>query len=205
MNIEERIKEEFENKKYLHLKDILSKDLCYFFTSVLLLESRENNIKSDSQVSNAGAIMHREVMFHTLLELVWPKLEETLGEKLFPTYAYARLYKNGNILNEHVDRPACEVSLTIQLGRSHHYAWPIFMGKNRIDLAEGDAVLYKGCEIPHSRQECKGPDNYYTGNVFLHYVKANGIYKDHLLDMKENPESKKFRIIKNYSELMQVK
>lgn len=50
------------------------------------------------------------------------------------------LYGNGDELKIHSDRPSCEISVTIQLGRSHHYAWPIFMGGQRFDLAEEDGV-----------------------------------------------------------------
>jgi hypothetical protein len=67
-------------------------------------------------------------MFETLQERLWPTIEAAVGEELIPTYSYARLYSNGDVLEKHSDRPACEISVTIQLGRSHHYAWPIYMG-----------------------------------------------------------------------------
>jgi hypothetical protein len=191
MNEIEKVREEFKNKKYLYLKNAVPKKICYFLTSSLLLNSRINN-KGDHQVPNAKTIISHELMFDTLLELVWPMLEETINEKLIPTYSYARLYQNGNILNKHSDRESCEISVTIQLGRSHHYSWPIFMGGNRVDLAEGDAVVYKGIEIEHWREECKGPNNYYSGQVFLHYVRENGQYKNHALDKRweKNPFSR---------------
>jgi hypothetical protein len=191
MNEIEKVREEFKNKKYLYLKNAVPKKICYFLTSSLLLNSRINN-KGDSQVPDAKTIISHELVFDTLLELVWPMLEETINEKLIPTYSYARLYQNGNILNKHSDRESCEISVTIQLGRSHHYSWPIFMGGNRVDLAEGDAVVYKGIEIEHWREECKGPNNYYSGQVFLHYVRENGQYKNHALDKRweKNPFSR---------------
>jgi hypothetical protein len=101
---------------------------------------------------------------------------------LFPTYAYARLYSNGDVLEKHKDRPACEISATVQLGRSHHYAWPIYMGGKRYDMAEGDAVLYRGCDIEHWRDACDGPDGYYSGQVFLHFVRKDGPHTDHACD-----------------------
>ena len=70
----------------------------------------------------------------TLLEILWPTIEEVIGEEILPSYTYSRLYLNGNELKKHIDRPSCEISLTIQLGRSHHYAWPIFMDGKRFDL-----------------------------------------------------------------------
>lgn len=167
-----------EKQKAIHVKNLVSEDLLKFFTNVLIRESVIALKKQDTQVPNALSIMHHEVVFETLLERVWPTMEQIVGEELIPTYAYARLYSNGDELKPHKDRPACEVSASIQLGRSHHYAWPIFMGGTRIDMAEGDAVIYKGCEIEHWRSVCDGPEGYYSGQVFLHYVKANGAYAD---------------------------
>ena len=88
--------------------------------------------------------------------------------------SYARLYFNGNVLNPHLDRPYCEVSLTIQLAKSHDYVWPIHLEDARYDLEIGDAVLYLGCEKTHWRDKCEGPEGYYSGQLFLHYIKANG-------------------------------
>ena len=196
MNDFKKVKEEFKNKKYLYLKDVISKELCYYLTSTLLLKDRIKK-ESDGLVTNSNYIKN-ELIFDTVLELVWPLLEETICEKLIPTYSYARLYQNENILPKHTDRAACEISMTVQLGRSHHYAWPIFINNNRIDLAEGDAVVYKGMEVEHWREKCEGPKNYYSGQCFLHYVREKGIYKKQGLDKRfnKNPYSK------NYNNLM---
>ena len=109
-------------------------------------------------------------------------IEGFVGEDLLPTYAYARLYSNGDELKVHSDRPACEVSVTIQLGRSHHYAWPIYMGGQRFDMAEGDGIIYPGCGVDHWREPCNGPNGYYSGQVFLHYVRKNGPYANEVGD-----------------------
>jgi hypothetical protein len=139
-------------------------------------QASTNVKKGDEQIPNAKAILDHEIMFETLQERLWPTIEAVVGEELLPTYAYARLYSNGDELLKHSDRPACEVSVTIQLGRSHNYAWPIYMGGNRYDMAEGDGVIYKGCDIDHWRNVCDGPADYYSGQVFLHYVRKNGAY-----------------------------
>lgn len=160
------------------INGLLPKEFCHFFTHVLMRKSLEPKDMHDEQVPSCLAIMHHEVMFDTVLERVWPTVESIVNEELVPTYAFSRLYHNGDVLESHTDRPACEVSLTIQLGRSHHYAWPIYVGESRYDLAEGDAVLYQGCDVPHWRDECNGPKDYYSGQVFLHYVRKNGPYAD---------------------------
>lgn len=159
----------------LYLKKVIPIEFCQFFTHVLMRQA-DLSPRGDEQIPNAKAILDHEYMFETLHERLWPVMENAVGEELIPTYAYARLYSNGDVLERHSDRPACEVSITIQLGRSHNYAWPIYMGGQRFDLGEGDGVIYPGCDVEHWRDRCDGPDNYYSGQVFLHFVRKNGQY-----------------------------
>jgi len=167
----------------VHLSNALPKELTQFLTHILQrAEHIPQFAKGDGQIPNAKSIMDHEILFETLLEKMWPKFEDVLGFELLPTYAYARLYSNGDVLEKHKDRPACEISATIQLGRSHHYAWPIYMGGKRYDMAESDAVLYRGCDIEHWRDACNGPDGYYSGQVFLHFVRKDGPHADHACD-----------------------
>lgn len=168
----------FQNQGYLHVKDVVSGDVAKFMTEVLRLRA-QTNPSSDEQCPNAKTVTHGELIFDTLLEKAWPVVEAVVGEELIPTYSYARLYGVGDKLEKHTDRESCEISMTIQLGRSHHYAWPIYMGGTRIDLGEGEGVIYKGCEVEHWRNECDPPNEaYYSGQVFLHYVRAKGQYAE---------------------------
>jgi hypothetical protein len=164
----------------IQIKDVIPKDILHFLTHVMLRQNHEMNIQQvasdDNQVKNALACMNHDITFETVGERIWPFLENILGEELIPTYSYARLYQNGNILEKHTDRPPCEISITIQLGRSHHYSWPIYAGGKRFDLAEGHGLLYKGCDIEHWRNPCDGPEGYYSGQVFCHFVRAKGPY-----------------------------
>lgn len=167
--------------KVVYLSKVLPIEFCHFFTHVLV-RFADIAPRGDNQIPNALAILDHEYMFETLHERLWPFVEQAIGEDLIPTYAYARLYSNGDVLEKHTDRPACEVSITIQLGRSHHYAWPIYMGGQRFDLGEGDGVIYPGCDIDHWRDKCDGPDGYYSGQVFLHFVRKNGQYASEVGD-----------------------
>lgn len=165
----------------LHVTKLLPVEFSQFFTHVLLRQADLNSY-GDTQIPNAKAILDHEYMFETLQERFWPAIEAAVGEELIPTYSYARLYSNGDVLEKHSDRPACEISVTIQLGRSHHYAWPIYMGGMRYDMGEGDGVIYRGYDIEHWRDKCDGPEGYYSGQVFLHYVKKNGEHAEQVGD-----------------------
>lgn len=189
------------NASIIHIKKLLISDFCYFFTHVLLRQA-DLNPKGDDQIPNAKSILDHEYMFETLQEHLWPVVENAVGEELIPTYAYARLYSNGDELTKHKDRPACEVSITIQLGRSHNYSWPIYMDGHRFDLAEGDGVIYPGCDVEHWREPCNGPDNYYSGQVFLHYVRKNGKFAS---EAGDSTVRNVFSYVKNRSTSMELK
>lgn len=178
--------QEFDTYGALHVKDAMGKELLHFLTHILLRESVANP-RHDDQVPDCLTIMGHEIVFDTVLEKLWPVVEVVTGMDLIPTYSYARLYQNGNVLEKHKDREECEISVTIQLGRSHHYSWPIWMDGKRYDLAEGDAIIYKGCELTHWRDACVGPDNYYSGQLFLHFVDANGPFRDKAYDTLNRP------------------
>jgi hypothetical protein len=176
-------KEILDTHGAIHIKDLIGPELQSFLTNILLRAKVVGYGKTngDSQVPTSHVVDH-EIVFETLLEKIWPQIEALLGTSLSPTYAYARLYGNGDELKIHKDRPACEISMTVQLGRSHHYAWPIYMGGKRYDMAEGDAVIYRGCDIEHWRNPCDGPEGYYSGQVFLHFVDANGPFSNEACD-----------------------
>ena len=114
-----------------------------------------------------------------LLGQLTEKVSKLVGKTLKPTYTYCRVYLKGAILAPHKDRPSCEYSVTINLSQTH--PWIIYMDETGVTQTPGDGVIYRGCEIEHSRKEFEG-DEYVQ--VFLHYVDANGPYKDYIYDNK---------------------
>ena len=87
--------------------------------------------------------------FLELLTEKTPEVSRAIEEHVLPTYTYARIYKNGAILKPHMDRDACEISLTVHLDGD--MGWPIFVqtpdGSDvEVILEPGDALVYLGCE-----------------------------------------------------------
>lgn len=110
-------------------------------------------------------------------------LSEFMEETMLPTYSYARYYKKGETLKKHIDRPACEVSISLHLG-SDGTLWPIYFTKPNgevvsVELKVGQAVIYLGTISEHWRDEFKGQE---YSQVFLHYVRSRGEYADHYFD-----------------------
>ena len=149
-----------------------------------LLHTMRNLIKEEKTfvedwVKNANSV-YKHTDFQQVLYNVKPFVEKVIGKEVYPTYSFSRLYKKGSILERHTDRPACQISLTLQV-YSEGDPWPIFVELNssttkKYILEDGDAVLYKGCDQAHWREKYTGKEQH---QIFLHYVIADGPYKDH--------------------------
>ena len=125
----------------------------------------------DTQIPNTYSI-YGDPAFDTLLMKMLPVMKKETGLDVVPTYSYARMYKKGDELKKHKDRPSCEISTTLNLGGD---PWPIFLENNKVVLEIGDMLIYEGCKLEHWREPFEG-DN--CGQVFLHYNNANGQFKN---------------------------
>ena len=197
----------FKTKKYQVIKNAISYELANFLYNYFMLKRDavkfmyENNIHSqtsilgtwsDQQIPNTYSC-YGDFAMETLMMKVMPVMIKETGLDLVPTYSYARIYKKGDILKRHKDRPSCEISTTLNLGGE---SWPIFIDptgsdnvideyKNihkpnapkgeRVDLEIGDMLIYEGCKLEHWREPFEGE---HCGQVFLHYNNKNGQFKD---------------------------
>lgn len=113
------------------------------------------------------------------------KIEKIIGKELFNTYYYDRFYFPGQKLDKHVDRDACEISVTLNISTNLNKCWPIYVkSPNQYDensniknigkefslcLNPGDGVIYKGCERPHWREEM--PSKYGKFERFIRKIR----------------------------------
>jgi len=178
----------FEKNGYLLIKNFLNKEYCKSFVEKFELLIQEGKASPDIQCPNAPSV-YGASFFEELLENLRPFFEKECGKKLHPTYSYARLYRPGDVLEPHTDRPSCEISATITLDIDGQ-AWPIYFsdldGKNvsKIKMNVGDAVLYRGMDKKHWRDEYK--EGTQQLQVFLHYVDQNGPHSDFKYDQRES-------------------
>jgi hypothetical protein len=169
---------DFDKNGYVHLKGFLDEDNCRELTGILRDLVAQGKTTKDPQCPKSHAI-HGSVTFDKLLEDLLPHFEKHCGKRLYPTYSYARLYKPGEELKRHTDRPACEISATVTLGFEGD-VWSIYMAGNKVDMQVGDAVLYRGMDVEHWRE--KYTEGQWQAQVFLHYVDADGPHADQKYD-----------------------
>lgn len=171
---------------YRHIKNFVEKETAQFLYEYLEFSSKvhltnDSGWGDDDMVPGCIGNRCEDLPFEAFLKFVQKRVEGLTDLKLFPTYSFARIYTFGNSMDKHRDRPACEYSLTIKLSDNRKGNWPIVIEGEEIFLEDGDAVLYKGCEVTHWRNKCEIED-YRLGQVFLHYVDANGPYENERYD-----------------------
>ena len=173
--------------KYQIIRNVINDELVDFLFNYLLLKQKavrfmyENNILydsglmgtwSDKQVPNTYSC-YADLAMETLLAKGLPVMQRETGLQLVPTYSYTRVYKQGDVLLKHKDRPSCEISTTLNLGGD---LWPIFLEPNiQVDLMPGDMLIYSGCDLNHWRDPFEGD---VCAQVFLHYNHKNGSFAE---------------------------
>jgi hypothetical protein len=180
----------FKKNKYVVVRNALHKQAAEIAGNSLLvdemLHSEESNV-DQNQVVGATAFYSNAVMEAILIQM-HRTIEQATGLNLCPTYAFSRIYRWGDELVPHKDRPSCEVSATLTLNKSHDPGWPIWIktveGEDKpIDLGVGDLMVYRGCEVEHWRE--KKLDQGVWMQVFIHYVDKDGPYfPDHAYDQR---------------------
>ena len=194
----------FKEKKYTIIRNAISYELANFGYNYLLLKREavawmhENNYISkftplfgtwtDKQIPNTYSC-YSDMFMENLMMKVLPIMQQRTEMNLIPCYTYTRIYKKGDILKRHSDRPSCEISTTLHLGGD---PWTIFLDPTGqktvineekqiikpnapkgipVDLEIGDMLVYSGCDLEHWREPFEG-DN--CGQVFLHYNNIDG-------------------------------
>lgn len=173
---------------YIVIPDFINKNRAIDLSNEFKKYVEDHRINGDSQVVKSSA-KYDYISFLELLCEKTPEVSSIVGETVLPTYSYARVYRNGSTLEPHVDRKACEISITVNLDADKIWSiWILTPTKEKrcVQLNPGDAMLYLGCAAPHWREEFDGQ---WCSQVFLHYVRSRGPYNNVYFDKKEYAEN----------------
>ncbi len=200
-------KEEFENNKYTIVRNFFSTRDIERMDRRLTYLKNTNQLTNDPQcplsLSIYGDPVHSEMQ-----EVYRDKMESLLAINLYPTYTYSRVYAPKEILKYHMDRPSCEISLTVTLSYDtfDDKPWLIYVEADKNNpaaivshiqeenspiptikygipyhLYPGDALIYNGDKIAHWREPFIGITQQ---QVFMHYVNKNGKYHEYKYDFR---------------------
>ena len=214
----EEIAASYRSTGYAHLTSFVPREVC----TMLLARMKTDLVRQGIEMSGLeqqGPLLrasapelygHHYPMFASFLWGMTPAVQQLTGEALLPTYAYFRLYRQGDICRVHGDRPACEHSLSLTLAYSDGIAWPLEVSPRRIEqpyaradeqfaiedragsvaMQAGDAVLYQGVHHHHGRT-IPNP-NRWSAHLFLHWVARDGPYADQAFDGQPPPSHVSF-------------
>ena len=178
----------FVEDNYLVVPNAIDTKFANFLYDYMLLQRNIAKFKFEQKYINQGSVdrgsfgdrqvpqtygMYGDPIFDLLLEkTIRPILEKESKLNLYSTYTYYRIYKKGDVLKRHKDRPSCKVSTTMNIGGDE---WPIYLepsGKENkkgveVNLNPGDMLMYRGCELEHWRDVFEGDD---CAQVFFHFT-----------------------------------
>ncbi len=180
--------EYFKNNKYVVVENLVSPEIINFLYNYFILKGCTNRNFSDIETEETTfqdyiKATYADLNAETLLSQLEKPLSQIVQKNLCPTYSYSRLYVTGEVLKIHTDRPACQYSVTLNIGGD---PWPIYYGVedsdskdgvvfngkkvkilNEIILKPGDGAVYMGEELLHWRDPFEGD---HCVQTFLHYV-----------------------------------
>jgi PKHD-type hydroxylase len=188
------VAQSFQDNRYVYLSNVITSDQAKTMSDSMFELYKNGQTEKDDQCPLSDSVYNAPMLDELLHRLCAP-LSKQLELELEPAYCYARIYRKGEVLEPHTDRPACEISGTMTLAHDAGSAiWPIFMGKDNTDnvgsqvkINVGDLLMYHGCELNHWRPEYKGE---WQTQVFFHYVRKDGEYSEHAGDQARMNQTK---------------
>lgn len=206
----------YHSQGYAHIQELIAPEIARAFLGSLKRDVAPNAVPL-SRVREFPNLLARPAFeiygyhYPPMLFFLWgltPIVSEIVGSKLLPSYDYFRIYRESDICRVHYDRPSCEHSLSLTLDYSDGVAWPLEVGREHstpsaqveegfgeepfaaIAMMVDDAVLYNGVHHRHGRTQPN--PNAWSAHLFLHWVDADGPYRDHAFDRQPQTASVNF-------------
>ncbi len=204
----------YQAKGYASLPGLIPREVATGFLARLKAELDRQGIAlsqllQPSHLLRAPAAEVTSNQYAPLGTFLWgmtPAIARLTGEDLLPTYAYFRLYRQGDICRVHCDRYACEHSVSLTLAYADDLPWALELATTRDDhprqradegfapheapegvaMMPGDAVLYQGVHHHHGRT-VPNP-NRWSAHLFLHWVSRGGAYAGEAFDKQMPPQ-----------------
>jgi hypothetical protein len=166
---------EFTDCGYFVVQNFFDKNACEVFATYALLDEHKDPDTNSFDVPNAHFRTNDPITTAVLIG-IQDRLEEITGLSLVPTSSHFRIYRKGSKLVQHHDQPeCCQVTASINIGSylpDEYEGYPVYLEDHPFFLGVGDALLFRGHELNHSRDLFNLDEKYYQIQVFVHYVEA---------------------------------
>lgn len=197
-------KNSYRSRGYARIERLVPPLVLQFFhgrmQSVLNLKNAPQ-FRSQTWLSTKPTIEVYSMQYTPMAAFHWgltPVATELAGCELLPSYAYFRVYQQGDTCVVHSDREACEHSMSLMVELADNIPWSLCVGHDEIDqlpapehdfgaeqytampMSAGDAVMYRGVSHRHGRIEPN--PNRWSAHLFMHWVDVNGPHADQAFD-----------------------
>jgi hypothetical protein len=137
---------------------------------------RQGKLKLGDCQTSRRYVAHNESVLRFFHHQLSPTVGAIVGKPVKPSYVYLGSYQSGAELAAHTDREQCEFTMSLCLDFSpepvRETPWPLHLhtnsGKTTVFQGIGDALIYSGTKIPHSRDPL--PTGHTSTSIFFHYV-----------------------------------
>jgi hypothetical protein len=169
----------FREKGYVPLRNLIHPFHVAALRRYYRCLIRRGDLHLGDNSSSRRYVAHNERLAGFFHHQMAKTVSAIVGEAIKPSYVYVASYLSGAQLHKHTDREQCEFSVTLCLDFSPEPAletsWPIRLdtpqGTVAVYQALGDALLYRGTQVPHYR-DALGQGRTST-SIFFHYVPAD--------------------------------
>ena len=166
----------FAQNGYIPIRRLVPPFLVAALRRYYRFHIRSGHLKLGDSQSTRRYIAHNEPIVRYFHRQLTYAISTIAGKPLKPSYVYAGCYQEGAELKKHKDRAQCEYSFTFCLDYSpepqNETSWPIHLdtseGTITVFQAIGDALVYRGCQLPHYRHRLA--QGHTSTSIFFHYV-----------------------------------
>ncbi|MEA5446019.1 hypothetical protein VCB98_09330 [Gammaproteobacteria bacterium AB-CW1] len=171
----------FRERGYVLARQVIGRNAAMLYAQSALMQ-RDDYWMPEPAYQARGR--YADAFGEAILAQLTPLVSEITGRRLEPCYSFLRIYQAGSQLRPHRDRPSCEFSVTMHVGKGPGAGdWPIWIegpdGPSAVSMEPGDLMVYRGAALSHWREPFHGD---VWVQLFLHYVDADGPYAHYRYD-----------------------
>jgi hypothetical protein len=201
-----KINGNYASAGYAHIEELFPAEVAKALLDQFWSDLKKENVKLDFARPDVLTNVVTEVYgpkYAPMTTFLWgatPIVSMITGVKLLPSYCFFRIYRRDDRLKIHVDRKACEHSVSLTLHYSDDEIWPFEIGAagpasdnhaetfgaepfTTILMRPGDAVLYRGPGLAHGRTSPN--PNGWSAHLFMHWVDSDGPHRHLAFEERE--------------------
>lgn len=110
---------------------------------------------------------HNDPFACLIHKMLTPQVQRIVGHPVKPSYVFIAAYSEHGWVPPHRDREQCKY--TLDLGVTlRGPEWPLFINRQPYVLNDNEAIVYRGCELTHYREQI--PEGATAHLAFFHFV-----------------------------------